>query len=112
MGKSGTEWGKGRSCLHCKSFENKVKDMKMSNSIGICKKFNIEVTDCLCGCRTEENTSDKCLICGLKLQPMYRFCPGCGQKLNRNNVILMNFGNGILDKITVPEGMTIGNGKG
>lgn len=73
MGKEGAEWVQGRKCNHCRYFESEAK--KKTDRIGICKRFSIDVIDCLCGCRPGE----------------------------RGGTVLMNFGDEILDKIKTED---------
>mgnify|MGYP007101930816 CR=1 FL=1 len=46
---------KYKRCIHCKSFDNKAKDVAWKEQhpayIGLCEKYGRAVNDSLCGCQ-------------------------------------------------------------
>lgn len=69
MGKPNTEWAKGKHCTHCGFYKSDGYN-KTRSRIGECTRFNIDVIDCLCGCRKRED----------------------------GGIVIMNFGKDALDK--------------
>ena len=53
MGKPDTEWSKGKHCTRC-GFYKSDGHTKDKSRLGVCTRFNIDVVDCLCGCRKRE----------------------------------------------------------